>query len=316
MTKIAFLFPGQGAQSVGMGRDFAEASATARAVFDTFDRLTSPDLSRVCFDGPEETLRRTLYTQPAILATSLAALSVFGERCPLKPAYVAGHSLGEYGALYASGAISLEGAARLIHKRAQLMDAAPPGAMAAVLGLGEADVDRVLAAFAREAVTVANYNAADQVVISGAPEGVALASEALKQAGARRVIPLVVGGAFHSPLMDAAAGEFTAFLAGESFVDTLIPVITNADAQPTARGEQFRDKLGRQVNHSVLWSRTTRALVSELGVSAVIEFGPGRVLTGMIRKAYPDVVLYNVFDMASLEETLAALNATAVFAGR
>ncbi|MBK8189846.1 MAG: ACP S-malonyltransferase [Vampirovibrionales bacterium] len=311
MPKFAFIFPGQGAQSVGMGRDFAEASESARHVFEVFNRFTSADLSQVCFEGPEDALRRTRYTQPAILATALAALTVFRERCALKPAYTAGHSLGEYGALYASGAISLEGAARLIQRRAQLMDAAPPGAMAAVLGLPEAQVDRALAEFPREEVTVANYNAADQAVISGAPQGVAQASERLKEAGAKRVIPLAVGGAFHSPLMDAAAAEFTAFLANESFVDTLIPVIANVDAQPTTRGEQFRDKLGRQVNHSVLWSRTTRALLGELGVDAIIEFGPGRVLTGMIRKTYPDVRVYNVYDMASLEETLSALNASA-----
>lgn len=323
MAKVAFIFPGQGSQSVGMGKDFYEASPRAKAMYETFNQIVAPDLSQVCFEGPETELRRTLYTQPAILVTALAALELFREKCDLTPVLTAGHSLGEYGALYASGVIDLETAARLVQKRSELMENAPKGAMSAVLGLAETQVEKAVLRVLHEGetlatgtapghiVTIANYNTGDQYVISGAPEAVEAASVVLKEEGAKRVIPLPVGGAFHSPLMDEAAREFTGFLKDFHFNSTKIPVITNVDAQPTREGEIFRQKLADQINHSVRWSQTMQRTLVEEGVDTLIEFGPGKVLTGMVKKAYPDVRLLNVYDMASLSQALEAVRQTA-----
>jgi [acyl-carrier-protein] S-malonyltransferase len=309
MSKLAFVFPGQGSQAVGMGRDFYELP-TARRVFDVFDRLVAADLSQVCFNGPEEELKRTLYTQPAILATSIAALELFRERCALQPHYVAGHSLGEYGAHYAANVISLETAAQLVKRRSELMEAAPKGAMSAVLGLSGDAVDQVIDQFRQQSgaiIAVANYNTDNQIVISGSVEAVANVTEPLKEAGAKRVMPLPVGGAFHSPLMQPAAEAFASFLKGYSFETASVPVVTNVDAQLTTEGELIRGKLARQIDHSVLWSQTMSRLVDELGVETVVEFGPGKVLTGIFKKMFPAVRVLNVLDMASLEDTATQL---------
>ena len=312
MSKVAFVFPGQGSQSVGMGRDFYEHPA-ARHVFDVFDRLVSPDLSQVCFNGPEEELRRTLYTQPAILATSIAALVMFKERANIQPAVLAGHSLGEYGAHYAAGVISLETAAQLVKRRSELMENAPKGAMSAVLGLSGDAVDQVVSAYRKESgmvIAVANYNTENQVVISGSPEAVEQVSVRLKEAGAKRVMPLPVGGAFHSPLMNAAAESFAGFLTDFNFSNAAVPVITNVDAALTTDANEIRTKLGRQIDGSVRWTQTMNRMVNECGVDTVIEFGPGKVLTGMFKKSFPELQVFNVFDMASLEEVVTQLSAT------
>lgn len=310
MSKVAFVFPGQGSQSVGMGHDFYE-QPTGQTVFDAFNRLVAPNLSEVCFNGPEEELRRTLYTQPAILATSLAAFELLRQKTSVKPAIVAGHSLGEYGALYAAGAISLETAAQLVKKRSSLMESAPKGAMSAVLGLDGRTVEDVVDAYRKEfhtVIAVANYNTDNQTVISGAPEAVEKVSVILKEAGAKRVMPLPVGGAFHSPLMNAAAESFTAYLSDFEFQTAQIPVITNVDAALTTDANDIRQKLGRQIDSSVRWTQTMDRMVMEQGIQAVVEIGPGKVLTGMFKKMYPDVQLYNVLDMASVEEVASQLN--------
>lgn len=309
MSKVAFVFPGQGSQVVGMGQDFAE-QAIGRSVYETFDRIVDANLSTVCFTGPDEELRRTLYTQPAILATSIAALSLFQEKLPLKPAIVAGHSLGEYGALYAAGVITLETAATLVKQRASLMEAAPKGAMSAVLGLEDKMVSNLVDAYRKEhqsIITVANYNTDNQLVISGAPEAVAAMAPILKEAGAKRVLPLPVGGAFHSPLMQPAAEAFSTYLTNFDFQDAQVPVATNVDAELTTQASELRSKLGRQIDSSVRWTQTMNRLVAE-GVDTVIEFGPGKVLTGMFKKMFPDVAIYNVLDMASLDATVSALS--------
>jgi [acyl-carrier-protein] S-malonyltransferase len=316
MSKVAFVFPGQGSQSVGMGRDFAE-TPVGRKVYETFDRIVAPNLSQVCFDGPETELRRTLYTQPAILATSIAALALFREKCQLQPSVLAGHSLGEYGALYAASVISLEAAAQLVKCRSELMEAAPAGAMSAVLGLDGDAVDAVVTAYrqvSQAVIAVANYNTDGQVVISGTPQAVEEVSVKLKEAGAKRVMPLPVGGAFHSPLMSPAAESFAAYLTDFTFEDTAIPVITNVDAALTTAGSEARQKLGQQIDHSVRWTQTMARMVQDEGVDTVIEFGPGKVLTGMVKKMFPDVRIYNVLDMASLESVSAELNAALVSA--
>ncbi|MCE3235289.1 MAG: [acyl-carrier-protein] S-malonyltransferase [Vampirovibrio sp.] len=310
MSKIAFVFPGQGSQSVGMGQDFFEQAA-AKKVYETFDRLVAPNLSLVCFNGPEEELRRTLYTQPSILATSLAALELLREKTQVKPVIVAGHSLGEYGALYAAGVISLETAAQLVKERSKLMESAPKGAMSAVLGLEGRTVEDVVDAYRKEfhtVIAVANYNTDNQTVISGAPEAVEKVSALLKEAGAKRVMPLPVGGAFHSPLMNAAAESFTAYLSDFEFQTAQIPVITNVDAALTTDATDIRQKLGRQIDSSVRWTQTMNRMIAEQGIDTVVEIGPGKVLTGMFKKMFPDVRLLNVLDLASVEETAAQLN--------
>jgi [acyl-carrier-protein] S-malonyltransferase len=311
MSKIAFVFPGQGSQSVGMGKDFAELPV-AHNVYEAFDRIVASNLSQICFEGPEEELRRTLYTQPAILATSIAALALFRERCGVKPALVAGHSLGEYGALYAAGVISLETAAQLVKRRSELMEAAPKGAMSAVLGLDGDKVDEIVNAYRQESkavIAVANYNTDSQIVISGALAAVEQVSERLKSAGAKRVMSLPVGGAFHSPLMSTAAQSFTEYLSDFDFNNAQIPVVTNVDAALTTQGAEAQVKLGRQIDHSVCWTQTMSRMISQEGVDTVVEFGPGKVLTGMFKKMFPEVRLYNVLDVASLDAVTAALQA-------
>ncbi|MBX2859650.1 MAG: ACP S-malonyltransferase [Vampirovibrio sp.] len=312
MLKVAFIFPGQGAQTVGMGKDFSEAGGIANKIYQVFDANTSSDLSTICFNGPEDKLKRTLYTQPAILATSLAALALFQEKSDIQPIVTAGHSLGEYGALYASGVIDLETAAKLIHQRASLMDQAQQGAMSAVLGLPAEKVEAVLQGIPADLgpVVAANYNTPEQLIISGAPPAVEAAGIQLKEAGAKRVLPLAVGGAFHSPLMAEAATSFETFLSPYTFNNAVVPVITNVDAQPTTAGDELKAKLSKQINHSVRWTQTMDQLFTQLGVDTVIEFGPGKVLTGMIKKCHPMVQVYNVFDMTSLNATLEAMGQT------
>lgn len=305
VTPIAFVFPGQGSQSVGMGKDFFDQSETARKVYEAFDAQI-PGLSQICFEGPEESLKQTRYTQPAILATSIAALMLFNEQLSLVPAVGAGHSLGEYGALFAAQVIDLDTAVQLVKKRAELMDAAPAGAMSAVLGLASDKIEAVLKTVDGIA-TIANYNTPDQVVITGEPAALEAAVPLLKEAGAKRVLPLSVGGAFHSPLMTPAAEEFKGFLKNYTFKDAIFTVVTNTDAMETIKGELFQQKLGEQIDHSVRWTQSMDIMVAQQEIETVIEFGPGKVLTGMFKKTSPEVNVYNVYDMASLQSTVEAL---------
>lgn len=314
---IAFVFPGQGAQSVGMGQDFVQNSPLAADIFNTFDSVMGEPLSQVCFNGPEETLKRTLYTQPGILATSLAAHALFKQQCPeMSPVVTAGHSLGEYGALVAAGAMDVAMAAKLIQKRASLMEEAAPGAMSAVLGLDADAIRPVLHDYVAQnpsaVVTIANDNCPGQIVISGDKTAVASVEGALKEAGAKRVIPLPVGGAFHSPLMSPAAAEFATFIAEYTFTEPAVPVVTNVDARATTSGMACRDKLAQQIDHSVLWTDTMKTMVTEYGVDTVIEFGPGNVLCGLFKKLDRSLTTYAVNDMASLQATIEAMNAACV----
>ncbi len=311
--RIAFVFPGQGAQAVGMGQDFATSDAKAAQIFATFDTVMGEPLSDVCFNGPEDTLKRTLFTQPGILATSLAAYTLFTQRCPnIKPLVTAGHSLGEYGALVAAGAIDIPMAAKLIQKRASLMDTAKDGAMSAVLGLGAAAIEPVLATYTQAnpnaVVTIANDNCPGQIVISGEPAAVAAVADPLKEAGAKRVIPLPVGGAFHSPLMAPAASEFATFIGDFTFTDPQLPVITNVDATATTNGAECRDKLAQQIDHSVRWTETMQAMITDYDIDTVIEFGPGNVLCGLFKKTDRSITCHAVNDMASLEAAVTAIS--------
>ena len=284
---LALLFPGQGSQQVGMGRDVFERSEAARAVFESADAALGFPLSRICFEGPEQELVRTEIQQPAILTTSLALLRALEESAELRPAYVAGHSLGEYSALVASGSLDLDEAVRLVHARGRFMQEAVPegsGAMAAVLGCAPEDV---LAACHKTrvetgaVVEAANLNAPQQTVVAGAASAVERACENARDAGARRIVPLPVSAPFHCSLMTPAAEKLSAELARVRFADPSPPVVTNVEAEPNADGARVPDLLRRQVTSPVRFTDMVRRLV-ELGVGAVLEVGPGRVLSGLV----------------------------------
>ena len=284
---LALLFPGQGSQEVGMGRDVYEASTAARAVFAAADAALGLPLSRLCFEGPEDELRRTEVQQPAILATSVALLRALQERTALRPAFVAGHSLGEYTALVASGALGFDEAVRLVHARGRFMQESVPegrGAMAAVIGASPEDV-ATACDYARadtgRCVSPANFNAPGQTVIAGDAVAVEVACARALQAGARRAIPLAVSAPFHCDLMAPAAEKLSAELAGARFADAHPPVVTNVEAAPNADASRFPELLTRQVTAPVRFTESVRRLV-ELGVSHVLEIGPGSVLTGLV----------------------------------
>ena len=286
MPGSAWLFPGQGAQQVGMGRDLYEAYPEAAAVFDEADAAIGRGLSRIIFDGPDDELRQTVNTQPAILVASLAAwrAAVAAEHPALAeaPLCMAGHSLGEYSALVAAGALTVAEAVRLVQRRGELMQAAGeqrPGTLAAVLGLDE---DAVQAVCAETGAELCNLNATGQIVVGGAPEAVERAVAAAEAAGARRVIRLNVGGAFHTSLMQPAAEQMAPVLDAAEIANPQVPIIGNVDAAPLTTADQIRADLKAQIRKPVRWRDTVLAM-RELGVDTYIEIGPGTVLTGLAR---------------------------------
>ena len=305
--KIAFLFPGQGAQTVGMGKDLYESFAPAKKVFDTADNVLGKKVTSLCFDGPEEDLKQTVNTQPCIVTMSIAALEALKSECGINADFVAGHSLGEYCAMYAAGVMSLDTALKAIQKRADLMSETKGGAMAAVLNAPAGSVEDAL----KEAssigyVDVANYNSPAQVVITGDEKAVQKAGEILLEKGARRVVPLAVSGAFHSKFMENAGKEFEKFVSDLELNDASIPVVTNVDASLTTNAEDFRTKMPKQIYSSVYWTQTIQKMAEE-GVEIFVEIGPGKVLAGLNKKIIPDAAVYNVFDKASLETAVTAL---------
>lgn len=308
MAKIAFIFPGQGSQSVGMGKDLYDNFEAAKKVFDEADKILGKNISTICFEGPDEDLKQTINTQPAILTTSLAALAALKSKLNIEPAFTAGHSLGEYGALCEAGVISLNDTIKLIAKRAELMNQTQGGAMAAVLGLGDSEVEDCL----KEAnevgyVAVANYNCPGQIVITGDEYPLKGAEELLMMSGAKRVIRLAVSGAFHSEKMRPAGNEFAGFLNDFQLNDAKIPVITNVDAQITLKAEDFKEKMPKQIYSSVYWTQTIQKMVEE-GVDTFIEIGPGKVLAGLVKKITPESKIYNIFDKASLDTCVEEIN--------
>ena len=305
--KIAFVFPGQGSQSVGMGKDLYENFDAAKNVFDTADKVLEKSITTICFEGPDEDLKQTINTQPSIVTMSIAALEAFKSQLDIAPFATAGHSLGEYCAMYASGVMDLETTLKAIQKRADLMGATKGGTMAAILNAPEGSLENAL----KEAssvgyVDVANYNSPAQVVITGDEEAVAKAGELLSQAGARRVVPLAVSGAFHSRFMEDAGHEFADFVSELNLKDAQIPVFTNVDAESTTSADDFRAKMPRQIYSSVYWTQTIENMVNE-GVNTIIEIGPGKVLSGLVKKINPSIKTYNIYDKESLESTVNAL---------
>ncbi len=305
----AFLFPGQGAQAIGMGQALAQAHPEAAETFSTADRTLGFALSEVCWRGPAEELKKSVITQPALLTHSVAAWRLV-RAAGLEPDFVAGHSLGEYSACVAAGALSFEDALRVVHRRGELMYRAGlerPGAMAAVLGLSAAQAGEACARAADAGVVrAANLNAPGQVVISGEPAAVDRACEIAKELGAKRAIKLEVSGAFHSPLMASAADGLASALDAVEIRDPRCPVISNAWARPVTTAAEVREALQEQLLASVRWEESMRLLV-ERGVREFVELGTGKVLRGLLRTLDKDLASWNVEDPESLQNTLAAL---------
>jgi len=303
---LALLFPGQGAQEVGMGRDVCEASPAAREVFEQADAALGFSLSRLCFEGPEDELLRTEIQQPAILTTSVALLRALAERAALSPSCVAGHSLGEYSALVAASAMPFEDAVRLVHARGRFMQEAVPqgrGAMAAVMGLDPAQVaaacESARAETGRE-VAPANFNSPAQTVVAGDAAAVEVACSRAREAGAKRTVPLPVSAPFHCALMAPAAEKLALELSRVRFQDARPPVMSNVEAAPVREGSRFAELLKRQVTHPVRFTEIVERMAAD-GVRRVLEIGPGRVLTGLVARISRAVERCNLSCAAELD---------------
>jgi len=326
-TQVAFLFPGQGSQAAGMGADIFETSPAARRVFESADEALGIALSDLCFHGPDDVLRETINAQPAIVTVSLALLAALQASLnehtsswssPLVPSYTAGHSVGEYAALVASGALQLKDAVRLVRERGRLMHyegTVCPGGMAAVIGMDEGPLEEVcqeamaqaVVNLARDAhpgqgrVSIANFNAPGQIVISGEQAALSVAMELAKARGAKRVILLAVSGAFHSPVMQPAAAGLAQAIEQTEVHDASIPIIGNMHAKPLTKAQEIREELAQQIAAPVQWTRTIEYLAGA-GVTIFLEIGPGQALTGMVKRIAKGVTTLNVSSGADIEK--------------
>lgn len=303
MTKIAVVFPGQGSQAVGMGRDFYDRFPRSRGVFEEADRALNRPLSKLCFEGPPEELQLTENTQPALLTVSMAIWSLLQE--VLQPTFVAGHSLGEYTALTAAGALRFSDAVKLVRRRGEFMQQAVPvgqGAMLAVLGADPEKVESLCREAARDQVlSPANFNSPGQIVIAGHAEAVRRAQELAPSMGIKRTIPLAVSAPFHCALMKPAQENMLPLLRDQAFSALKTPLVTNVDAAVIHTGDEARDALIRQIPNPVKWWQSVEKLLQE-GVDTFIEVGPGKVLSGLIRKIGKEAQLLNVENVEDYEQ--------------
>jgi [acyl-carrier-protein] S-malonyltransferase len=328
-TQVAFLFPGQGSQAVGMGADVFEASPAARRVFESADEALGISLSTICFQGPDDVLRETINTQPAIVTVSLALLAALQEALtehtsswssPLIPSYTAGHSVGEYSALVASGVLRLQDAVRLVRERGRLMHhegIVCPGGMAAVIGMDAEILQEVCQQATAQSVatladvshpglgqvSVANFNAPGQLVISGEQGALNLAMENAKARGAKRIIPLAVSGAFHSPVMQPASEGLAQAINNAEVRDATIPIIGNIHAAPLTEANAIHEELVQQIAAPVQWIRTIEYLVGT-GVTTFLEIGPGQALTGIVKRIAKGVTTLNVSNATDIEKAV------------
>lgn len=309
MGKTALFFPGQASQYVGMGKDLHEHSAEVRALYELASHELKVDLARLSFEGPAEQLKQTRFTQPAILVHSLAVMRILGEDLPPFD-FAAGHSLGEYGALAAAGALSFEDAIRAVVRRATLMEqacVAQPGTMAAMMGMSEDQVIELCAKASSAGIVVpANFNSNAQIAVSGSLAGVNEAVRIAKEMGAKRAIVLEVGGAFHSPLMASAQQGMKEFLSTLQINSPRVPVVANVSAAPVSDPAKIRELLVAQITSPVKWSQSMTTLVS-VGVTRIIEIGPGKVLTGLAKREMNPESMTNLDTLADIQAFSAAV---------
>ena len=309
MSKIAFIFPGQGAQICGMGQDFYEQTETAKEIFDKASEILGFSMPELCFEKNDR-LDITEYTQPAMVTASIAMMKVFMERTGITPSVAAGLSLGEYPAMAAAGVMSAEDAIRTVRQRGILMQEAVPagiGAMAAVLAMDAEEIERVIEPI--EGVQIANYNCPGQIVISGKKEAVDEAAEKLKEAGAKRVIPLNVSGPFHSRMLTEAGEKLGKVLDTVEIHEPVIPYAANVTAEYVTKAEDVKPLLVKQVSSSVRWEQTMRMMLQD-GVDTFIEIGPGKTLAGFMKKINKEMKVYNIAALSDIEKVAAEMEAS------